>query len=167
MKKSINSSVLSQIAGIGNASKQLEEIGDRQIFSEDNLFNFSFNVEKSLINFIRKFVEMKRTNPDDFHYSQTDAIREGINLLKEINPDITQRPKSVKIPTRKGRILGTVVEEGIKAEKVKTSFRINEIEKEYIYDFIYSKTTSEKPYGKEEFLEELTAVLKEEYKIKA
>lgn len=167
MKKKINSSVLSQIAGIGSASKSLEEIGDRQIFSEDNLFNFSFNVEKPLIDFIRKFVDIKRTNPDQYHYSQSDAIREGINLLREINPTIIQRPRAVKIPTRKGRVYGTVIDEGNKTEKVKTSFRINEIEKEYIYDFIYSKATSEKPYGKEDFLEELTDVLKEEYQIKA
>lgn len=165
MKKNINSSVLTQIAGIGEASKSLEEIGDKQIFSEDNLFNFSFNIEKPLFIFIRKFVEFKRSNPDEFHYSQSDAIREGINLLKKSNPNVTQRPKAVKIPTRKGRVVGTV--DGNIEEKVKTSFRINEIEKEYIYDFIYSKTTSEKPYGKEDFLKELTEVIKDEYEIKA
>jgi Arc/MetJ-type ribon-helix-helix transcriptional regulator len=169
MKKNkiINTSVLSQIAGIGNASRQLEEIGDKQIFSEDNLFNFSFNVDRSLVDFIRKFVDIKRSNPDEYHYNQSDAIREGIKLLKEANIEIGQRPRSVKIPTRKGRTFGSTVEDFNKVEKIKTSFRINEIEKEYIYDFIYSKATSEKPYGKEDFLEELTEALKQKYNVKA
>lgn len=167
MAKKINSSVSSLISGIGTATKQLEEIGEKRILSEDNLFNFSFNVDKSNVDFIRKFVDMKRSNPDDFHYNQTDAIREGILLLKEKNPHITERPSAIKIPTRKGRIFGSTVEEFNKIEKIKTSFRINEIEKEYIYDYIYSKTLIEKSFGKEDFLEELIESLKSKYKIKA
>lgn len=167
MAKKINSSVSSLISVIGTATKQLEEIGEKRIFSEDNLFNFSFNVDRSIVDFIRNFVDKKRDNPDDYHYNQTDAIREGIVLMKLKNPDIPQRPAKIGIPTRKGRVLGSTAQDFIKTEKIKTSFRINEIEKEYIYDYIYSKTLNDKTFGKEHFLGELIENLKDKYKIKS
>ena len=165
-KTKINSSVLSQISGIGNASKELQKIGDRRVLSEDNCLNFSFNVDKTLIDFIRKFVDLKRSNPNDFHYNQTDAIREGLALLKSSYKEIEERPLSVKIPTRKGRVLGSTIEDFNRTEKTKTSFRINEIEKEFIYDFIYYKSLSDKNYDKEKFLDEIIKLLKKHYKMK-
>lgn len=184
MKKKINSSILSQIAGIGSASKSLEEIGDRQIFSEEKLLNFSFNVDRVLIDFIRKFVDYKRYKLNDYHYSQTDAIREGIFLLKEVHTEIEKRPSFAKIPTRKGRTSGVSIKMMNKVEKVKSSFSINEVEKEFIYDFIYHKIKSNvnfldqndqddveeffkrNTYGKEDFFKEIVQILSQKYKLK-
>lgn len=124
--------------------------------SHEKTLSFSFNIEKSKVEFLRTFVLFKRNiGPEFFHYSNTDAVREGIQYLRNKYNDLKNRPASVRMSTRKGtqgRLYGV--------EKVKTSFSINSAEKEFIYNLIYKNAVKNGNYGKAEFFDDLIEELK-------
>lgn len=135
------------------------EANPREGESTANTESFAFNADKSQIDIIRDFVIFKRkSNPVFYHYNQSSAFREGIELLQEKN-SFPQRPLSVEIPTSRGttgRLNGMT--------KVKTSFAISPKIKNIIYDIIYHKSDGTgKGYGKRELLEDIISELKEKY----
>jgi len=155
-KIKINTDLIGQI---GKTSKSLLEKKGHPQFSDDLLIGFPFNIKKTKLEFLRMLVVYKRTlSPNFFHYSNTDAVREGIQALRELNPNIEQRPNSVKFSTRNGT-LGRL--NGV--EKKKTTFSISENDKEFIYNFIYEKSKKIGEYGKAEFFDELLEELRKKY----
>lgn len=136
-------------------------VPDRQIDvvkndSQEKIVSFSFNIEKTKVEFLRTFVLFKRNNgPEFFHYSNTEAVREGIQYLRKENADLENRPASVKMSTRKGtqgRLHGI--------EKLKTSFSISKDDREFIYNLIYKNDVKKGNYGKAEFFNDLIEALK-------
>lgn len=123
---------------------------------EEKIVSFSFNIEKTKIEFLRNFVLFKRNlSPEYFHYSNTEAVREGIQYLRKDNSDLENRPASVKMSTRKGtqgRLHGI--------EKLKTSFSISKDDREFIYNLIYQNDVKNGNYGKAEFFDDLIEALK-------
>lgn len=123
---------------------------------EEKIVSFSFNIEKSKVEFLRTFVLFKRNiGPEFFHYSNTEAVREGIQYLRKENADLENRPASVKMSTRKGtqgRLHGI--------EKLKTSFSISRDDREFIYNLIYENDVKNGNYGKAEFFDDLIESLK-------
>ena len=124
--------------------------------AQGKVVSFSFNIEKSKIEFLRAFVLFKRNiSPEFFHYSNTEAVREGIQYLRKENTDLEDRPASVKMSTRKGtqgRLYGI--------EKLKTSFSISKNDREFIYNLIYKNDIKNRNYGKAEFFDDLIEALK-------
>ncbi|WP_175623189.1 hypothetical protein [Chryseobacterium schmidteae] len=124
--------------------------------ADEKIVSFSFNIEKTKIEFLRTFVLFKRNiGPQFFHYSNTEAVREGIQHLRKQNADLENRPASVKMSTRKGtqgRLYGI--------EKLKTSFSISKDDREFIYNLIYKKDVQNGNYGKAEFFDDLIEALK-------
>lgn len=155
-KTKINVDLIGQI---GKASESLREKKEQQIFSNDLLKNFPFNIEVEKIEFLRNIVIYKRKlSPEFFHYSNTHAVREGIMYLREIYQDLKQRPKSVKHSTRsgtRGKLYGK--------DKVKTTFSISENDVEFIYNLIYMKDSNPDEYNKEDFFNDLLKELKKRY----
>lgn len=130
-----------------------------EYFSKEKFLSFSFNLELEKVKFFRDFVVFKRnSNPAFFHYNNSSAIREGIELLQLKNPKLKRRPSSVKISSRfgtMGRLNGIV--------KLKTSYWINEFERDFIYNFIYAESLSNPDYNKSSFIDDIIDVLKTEY----
>lgn len=150
-KKKIDDSVLDIVSGLGNATQQLSNFTNETQYSDD-VVNFSFVLEKTKIQWLREYVLKKRTTAlKFFHFSNTDAVKEGIALLREKYPDLEQRPKTLKYSTKVGRTYGAVN----KAEKMNTSYSITEKDKGFIYDLIYFKSTSGEEYTKTDFFNEL------------
>lgn len=145
-----------QIKSIGIESNNYQEIEKKpQVFSDDLLFNFSFTVPKKNIELIRNFViEKRNSDVAHFHYNNSSAIREGINLLKEKHPNLQQRPKGIKFPARSGA-RGSL--NGV--ETYTTSFSISEAHREFIYDYIYLKSLSTEGYNKVDFFADLIVLL--------
>ena len=134
------------------------EFEDSEVaFSETKLSNFSFNIEKSMVDFIRDFVLEKRENPKYYHYNNSDAMRDGISLLRESNSKIKRRPSNALLPTKRGT-LGRL--NGI--TKVKTSFSISDRDKDFLYNYIYFKQQKKEDFGKADFFEDLVKALKGE-----
>lgn len=135
-------------------AEQPVEISKKNI--EEKIVSFSFNIEKSKVEFLRTFVLFKRNiGPEFFHYSNTEAVREGIQYLRKENADLENRPASVKMSTRKGtqgRLHGI--------EKLKTSFSISRDDREFIYNLIYENDVKNGNYGKAEFFDDLIESLK-------
>lgn len=135
------------------------EESQEERFSEDKFQSFPFNLEQEKVEFLRNFVSFKRkSGPAFFHYNNSSAIREGVELLNEKYPDMKRRPAEIKIPTRygtRGRLNGVV--------KVKTSYWINEVEREFIYNFIYMKSLQQEEYNKSEFMDDLIDALVAQY----
>lgn len=142
---------------IEEQTARLDTLKGEEFFSAEPDIAFTFNLEKSKIEFIRGYVNARRENPEDFHYSNSSALREGIALLKE-NFEIARRPKTIKNPIRIGRPTADVQEQAGEA-KVRTSFYISRADKEYIYDFIYAHTTPDTFFGKEKFFDFIISAL--------
>ena len=121
-----------------------------------------FKIERKNLDWCREFVSWKRLNLGDYQYTQSDIIREGISLLKEKYGELPNRPMSMAIPTKGGRVAGEVLKEPRK----KTSFRISEIEREFIYNLIFFKLQGKINYTKENFLEEIINLLSLKYDLK-
>lgn len=142
-------------------SKQILELPEKN--EEDKIVSFSFNIEKTRVEFLRTFVLFKRNiGPEFFHYSNTEAVREGIQYLRNEHTDLKNRPVSVKMSTRKGtqgRLHGV--------EKLKTSFSISKDDREFIYDLIYQNDVKNGNYGKAEFFDDLINALKSNTKFEA
>lgn len=151
-KKNKIANIDSIMIDIVEETKQYTEQEQEQFFSADLFSNFPFNVEKSKIQFLRNFVNGRRkADPVRyFHFTNTDAVRMGIEMLKEKYSTIQQRPKTVRISTRAGnhgRLNGI--------EKMKTSFSLNEVDRNFIYNVIYHHSVDGTDYGKAEFFDEL------------
>lgn len=126
---------------------------------EESYKNFPFNVEQDRIEYLRNIVLYKRRlSPEFFHYSNTDAVREGIECLREAYPEVEPRPSSVKYSTRNGT-LGRL--NGV--EKIKTTFSISERDKEFIYNLIYKKDGRPAEYNKADLFDELLEKLEKRY----
>ncbi|PTT38372.1 hypothetical protein DBR28_08670 [Chryseobacterium sp. HMWF028] len=134
------------------ASKEIIAVKEKQV-------NFPFNVEQDRIEYLRELVLYKRrSDPEFFHYSNTHAVKEGIGYLREIYPDVEQRPASLKYSTRNGT-LGHL--NGV--EKVKTTFSISTTDKEFIYNLIYKKDANTGEYNKADLFDELLEELHKVY----
>lgn len=123
--------------------------------------SFTFTLDKGIIDFLRKFITFKRTVKDQYNFSQSDAIREGITQLKMNYGNIPSRPRSEKIPTRKGKAFGTKITSTQK--KITTSFYLSENDREFIYDVIYYNVKNGLAYGKEDFINQIVEVWEKEY----
>lgn len=147
---------LEQIKNISKESTTYQNIDNNpRVFSEELLFNFSFTVPKENIELIRNFViEKRNSDVAHFHYNNSSAIREGINLLKEKHPNLQQRPKGIKFPARSGA-RGSL--NGV--ETYSTSFSISEANREFIYDYIYLKSLTTEGYNKVDFFADLVTLL--------
>lgn len=122
---------------------------------------FSFNLAKNKIEWLRNFVAFKRKTPAFFHYNNSSALREGIEIMREKYP-IERRPKEIENPIRLGRPYFLDEQD----KKKKTSFIISQADREYIYDFIYKYSADSEFFGKENFFEYIIEVLSNTYKIK-
>lgn len=149
----------SLIDSLGIETEKLIKNEKEETFSTTKFVSFPFNLEQEKIEFLRNFVLFKRNlSPDFFHYNNSHAVREGILLLQNENPNLEQRPKSVKIPTRlgtRGNLNGTV--------KLKTSYYISEAEKNFMYNYIYNMQSSKPHFSKTEFMEDLISILSSTY----
>ena len=124
---------------------------------EKNNITFSFVLEIEKVEILRKVESFRRKT--DFHYSISDAIREGIEFMKIKNTDLLIRPNGL-IPTRRGKRSNSE-----KRETVHTSYRITETEREFIYDYIYTKCVNKDGnFTKDDFMEDLIKALKLAYK---
>lgn len=132
---------------------------EEQKLSADKFSTFAFNIEEEKVKFLRDFVLYKRNiDPQFFHFNNSKAIREGIEILSELYPDLKKRPQEVKIPTRKGTdgLLNGVI-------KLKTSYWINQIEKDFIYNFIYAESLKNDDYNKSAFMSDLIEAINTKY----
>ncbi|WP_312306364.1 hypothetical protein [Chryseobacterium sp.] len=123
--------------------------GKEKEFSTENNVIFSFRVNQGLIHYIKKIRLFKIEEKTSNHlYSESDVVREGIELLRKTFPDVPQRPDDVEIPTRRGRGLNrdpnTIMSN--------TSFTLSDHDINWIYNFIYDKQKGGGRYTKEEFL---------------
>lgn len=124
--------------------------GDDKV--REKKINFSFVLSIEQMQKLRNFVDEKRNSDIEFfNFNNTDAFREGLELLKSEHPDLKKRPRALKIPTRIGRRFGTKNGE----ERFPTSFSISEDERNFIYDFIYNKALENSRYCKENFFNEI------------
>lgn len=121
--------------------------------------NFPFNLEQDRIEYLRDFVMNKRKQDAEFfHYSNTDAVKEGINYLRQKYDDLKKRPESIKHSTRvgtNGHLNGVI--------KTQTSFSLPVSDREFIYDLIFAKDGNPSEYNKAEFFDELIEELSKKY----
>lgn len=159
-----------KIKGLGNLKtagsnlqKNAEIIQEREKeFSTENTVIFSFRVNQDLIHYIKKLRLFKIEEKTSNHlYSESDVVREGIELLRETFPEIPQRPDDVEMPTRRGR--------GLKRDPdtimSNTSFTLSDHDVNFIYNFIYDKQKGGGRYTKEEFLALLVEHMEMKFKI--
>lgn len=159
-----------KIKGLGNLKtagsnlqKNAEIIQEREKeFSTENTVIFSFRVNQDLIHYIKKLRLFKIEEKTSNHlYSESDVVREGIELLRETFPNIPQRPDDVEMPTRRGR--------GLKRDPdtimSNTSFTLSDYDVNFIYNFIYDKQKKGGRYTKEEFLALLVEHMEMKFKI--
>lgn len=124
---------------------------------EKNNITFSFLLEIEKVETLRNVETFRRKT--DFHYSVSDAVREGIQLMIKDSKDLVVRPVGL-IPTRRGKRSNNE-----KKERVFTSYRISESEREFIYDYIYNKCLKmDGNFTKDDFMEDLIKTLKLAYK---
>lgn len=159
-----------KIKGLGNLKtagsnlqKNAEIIQEREKeFSTENTVIFSFRVNQDLIHYIKKLRLFKIEEKTSNHlYSESDVVREGIELLRDTFPNIPQRPDDVEMPTRRGR--------GLKRDPntvmSNTSFTLSDHDVNFIYNFIYDKQKKGGRYTKEEFLALLVEHMEMKFKI--
>lgn len=147
------------VGDLGIETEKYYKPVETQRLSADKFSTFAFNIEEEKVKFLRDFVLYKRnSNPQFFHFNNSKAIREGIEILSELHPDLKIRPQEVKIPTRKGTdgLLNGVI-------KLKTSYWINEIEKDFIYNFIYAQSLKNNDYNKSDFMTDLIEGINSKY----
>ena len=129
------------------------EIKDEQDEDKVKYIPFAFTLEKELVLFRIK------ESLDNYFYNESEAIREGIELMKLAFP-MEKRPVEISNPTKSGR--GASLDKSI--ERVNTSFLLHEEHKEYIYDFIYHKQEGGGRFTKGEFITLVVEKLKRKYK---
>lgn len=167
MSKKVKELNQSLILDVADAVEDHEEIREEREQnprndSDDILKSFAFNIDKDQIDFIRDFVSYKRRSaPEFYHFNQSMAFREGIELMQE-KESFPFRPESVKVSTSRGT---TGHLNGMK--KIKTSFSLSERIINIIYDIIYHKSRGDRNnYGKRELMADVIVELKNKYKLK-
>lgn len=139
----------------------------KQQIEETSLINnvtFSFLLQMQVVEQLREIEAIKRK--DDFHYCVSDVIRDGIEIMRNKYKDLPLRPNGV-IPTRRGKRSNST-----KTERVFTSCRISAADREFIYDFMYSKNINidgdflSTNYTKDDFIEQLLKDFKGSLKYK-
>jgi hypothetical protein len=136
------------------------EIKDEQDEDKVKYIPFAFTLEKELVLFIKELVLFRiKESLDNYFYNESEAIREGIELMKLAFP-MEKRPVEISNPTKSGR--GASLDKSI--ERVNTSFLLHEEHKEYIYDFIYHKQEGGGRFTKGEFITLVVEQLKRKYK---
>ncbi|RNA63931.1 hypothetical protein D1631_00020 [Chryseobacterium nematophagum] len=126
---------------------------------KEKTVNFPFNLEQDRIEYLRNFVMYKRKESAEFfHYSNTEAVKEGISYLREKYRDLKQRPEFIKHSTRVGTngLLNGVV-------KVQTTFSIPISDREFIYNLVFAKDSNPTEYNKANFFDELLDELQKRY----
>lgn len=126
---------------------------------KEKTVNFPFNLEQDRIEYLRNFVMNKRKeSPEFFHYSNTDAVKEGLNYLRDKYQDLKQRPASIKHSTRVGTngLLNGVI-------KVQTTFSIPISDREFIYNLVFAKDGNPTEYNKADLFDELLEELNKRY----
>ena len=79
----------SLIDSLGIETEKLITNENEEIFSTTKFVSFPFNLELGKVEFLRNFVLFKRSlSPDYFHYNNSHAVREGILLLQNENPNL-------------------------------------------------------------------------------
>lgn len=146
-----------------NLQKNAEIIQEQEkVFSTENTVIFSFRVNQDLIHYIKKLRLFKIEEKASNHlYSESDVVREGIELLREKFSNVPQRPIDVEMPTRRGR--GLTRNPSIIMSN--TSFTLSENDVNFIYNFIYDKQKGGDRYTKEEFLALLVEQMEKKFKI--
>lgn len=125
---------------------------------EKRSVTFSFLLQYNVVQQLREIELLKRQT--DFHYNVSDVIREGIEVMKKKYTDLPIRPNGV-LPTRRGKHSNSD-----KKEKFHTSCRISEEQRDFIYDFMFSKNIDENGqikagnFTKDDFVEALLKDLK-------
>lgn len=126
---------------------------------KEKTVNFPFNLEQDRLEYLRNFViQKRRESADFFHYSNTDAVKEGISYLRDKYKDLKQRPASIKHSTRVGTngLLNGVV-------KVQTTFSLPVSDREFIYNLVFAKDGKPTEYNKADFFDELIEELSSRY----
>lgn len=137
-----------------------EKIKERgQEYSTENNITFAFTLPVIMIAYIKELVITKLS--EDYSYNESSAVREGIQLLKLVNPNIEQRPDDLPISTKKGR-KSTADKKIIKKS---TSFLISADDQNFIYNFIYKEQKGGGIFKKEEFFSLLIEQLELKYNL--
>lgn len=130
-------------------------------FSTENNIVYSFYGDVQLVVYLKRLRLSRNTDPDFYHYSESDAVREGIKLLQKAFPNITQRPSQIHFSGKVGR--GKTKPEEVK--KVRTSFTISESDQEFINNFIYERQKGGERVTKEAFFAIMIEHLENKYKL--
>lgn len=146
------------------AGSDLQETNEKikehkQEYSTENNITFAFTLPISMIAYIKELVIEKLS--EDYNYNESNAVREGIKLLKIASPNLEQRPDEYAIPTKKGR--KSTADKEIKMKS--TSFLISEADQNFIYNFIYNKQKGGGIFKKEEFFDLIIEQLEQKYQL--
>lgn len=124
---------------------------------------FSFLLQIEVVQQMREIEAIKRKT--DFHYTVSDVVREGIDIMRKKYKNLPLRPEGL-LPTRRGKHSNST-----KKDKVFTSCRITEQDREFIYDFMFSKNINQDGefinanFTKDDFMETLLKDFKANLKI--
>lgn len=152
----------SGLDALKNASVEHEKSENKINYSTLNNVIMAFHVDKELILFIKKLVFFKiNEDVNSYHYNESEAVREGINLMRLTMPNLKERPAEIENPTRKGR---RTTNSGI--VKVKTSFLVSENDKQFFYNLVYDRQKGGGTFTKEDFLKLIVEHLQNNYNLK-
>lgn len=131
--------------------------------SAKNNITFSFLLQIEVVEQMREIEAIKRKT--DFHYTVSDVVREGIDIMRKKYKNLPVRPEGL-LPTRRGKHSNST-----KKDKVFTSCRISEQDREFIYDFMFSKNINQDGefinanFTKDDFMETLLKDFKSNLKM--
>lgn len=94
-------------------------------------------------------------------YRFSDAIFEGIELLKIKNPDIPERDNKISIRTNKGAGKKISIKSGLK-----TSILAPYLVCEWVENYICFRIKDDKLYSRTYFINDIVKILKKDYKNK-
>lgn len=121
--------------------------------SPKNKITFSFLLQMEVVERMREIEALKRKT--DFYYTVSNVVRDGIDIMRNKYTNLPIRPEGL-LPTRRGKHSNST-----KKDKVFTSCRICEQDREFIYDFMYSKNIDQNGnfingnFTKDDFMEVL------------
>jgi hypothetical protein len=136
-----------------------EKLKENKVYSTENNLTVAFTLPISMIAYIKELVIEKLA--EDYSYTESSAVREGIQLLKLVNPTLKQRPDEVANPTKKGRKT-TLNKEIIKKT---TSFLLSEADQNFMYNYIYKEQLGGGLFRKEEFFNLIIEQLEQKYQL--
>lgn len=140
------------------SNEKIEE--NKYNFSKENNITLAFTLPITMIAYIKELVIHKLSG--DYGYNESAAVREGLKLLEENSPFITQRPDDIAVPTKKGR--KSTADKEIK--KKGTSFLISEADQNFMYNYIYYMQKNGGIFIKETLFSLIIEQLEKKYKIK-